>query len=237
MSLNTTALKGGSSGSTPDLSTSISWKSNYLEGDVVAMFNLVEDEQPRAPVTLPRLGWLDKAPVEDKKEIAARFAEQRTIRAGIEAWQAITKAESFSGWKNIGAALAIGKAHALKITGANAAWGRNYSAAFAEWNRQHGFDRMASSVRSVAIELHEHIDQIESWRSTLPEWQRRRLIHPLSVIRRWRSATAQPKSADSVAKAAASWNRFVACMNSLPPDVALPLWKAAQAEAAAHLTG
>jgi hypothetical protein len=38
-------------------------------------------------------------------------------------------------WKIIGAALAIGKAHALRVTGANRAWGRNYSRAFCDWMR------------------------------------------------------------------------------------------------------
>jgi hypothetical protein len=33
------------------------------------------------------------------------------------------KAESFEGWRAIGAALAVGKALALRVTGANAAWG------------------------------------------------------------------------------------------------------------------
>ena len=49
---------------------------------------------------------------------------------------------------------------------------------------------MAKSVRSVAIELHENAAAIEVWRATLPEKQRRRLVHPLSNVRRWRAATA-----------------------------------------------
>jgi len=80
------------------------------------------------PVTLPELACL-KAPLDDaaeRREIAARFAEHRTVRAGM----AINKAESFEGWKAIGAALAVGKAHALRVTGANAAGGRNYSREF-----------------------------------------------------------------------------------------------------------
>jgi hypothetical protein len=46
-------------------------------------------------------------------------------------------------------------------------------------------DAMAKSVRSVAIELHENAKAIEAWRATLPERQRRRLVHPLSNVRRW----------------------------------------------------
>ena len=77
------------------------------------------------------------------------------IRAGIDAWQAINKAESFESWKAIGAALAISKRHALKVTSANGAWGRNYSREFGTWMKQHGFGSMRASDRSHAIELHE----------------------------------------------------------------------------------
>jgi hypothetical protein len=79
------------------------------------------------------------------------------------------------------------KAHALKVSAANRAWGRNYSREFGEWIRQHGFDKMPAATRSVAVELHEHADAITTWRDTLPERQRKRLVYPLSVTRRWRA--------------------------------------------------
>lgn len=89
--------------------------------------------------------------------------------AGRDAWQAIGRAESFEAWKSIGAALAIGKAAALKLTGANAAWGRNYSRAFHTWMAEHGFGDMRSSDRSHAIELHENLAEITAWRDSLPD--------------------------------------------------------------------
>jgi len=202
-----------------------------------------DEEKLQAPVTLPKLAWLNQAPLDNDdaeiKEAAARFAEQRIIRQGIEAWGAIAKAESFEGWKAIGKALQVGRDHALRVTGANAPMGRRYSKAFCEWTKRHHFDRMPKSTRSVAIELHENIEAIEQWRTTLTEKQRRRCVHPLSNVRRWRAATAQNKSSgtDSVSKAAAAWRRFVACMESLPPDQAAPLWQEAQARAVAHLIG
>jgi hypothetical protein len=51
---------------------------------------------------------------------------RRTDRA-IAVKTSIHESESFEGWAAIGAALAIGKAHALKVTGANAARGQHYS--------------------------------------------------------------------------------------------------------------
>jgi len=139
------------------------------------------DEREVPPISLPRLIFM--AGQDDPKEVAERMATTRTIRAGRDAWEEISRAESFESWKLIGKALAVGKAHALRVTGANAAWGQHYSREFGKWMKQHGFDKMAKSVRSVAIELHENAKAIEAWRA---ERQRKRLIHPLSNVRRWR---------------------------------------------------
>ena len=96
---------------------------------------------------------------------------------------------------------------------------------------------MAKSVRSVAIELHENAKAIEAWRATLPERQRRTLIHPLSNVRRWRAATTHNGKCpqDLERDALAAWRRFVSCVELLPPDQAAPFWQAAQAEAAVFL--
>ena len=199
------------------------------------------EERERHPVSLPKMVWLKSAAQGgDAKEAAMRFAEYRAIRAGREAWQAINRAKSFDGWRAIGAALAVGKHHALKITGANAAWGRNYSWEFSQWIKRHGFEKMAKSVRSVAIELHENAASIEAWRATLPERQRKRLVHPLSNVRRWRASLNHGNGkclTDLRRDAIAAWRRFVSCVSALPADQAAPLWQAALAEAAAMAHG
>jgi hypothetical protein len=190
------------------------------------------------PVTLPQLALDDHHIEIEAREAQARVAERRVVRKGLDAWREINRAESFEGWRAIGAALAVGKAHALRVTGANAAWGRNYSREFSQWMKQHGFDAMAKSVRSVAIELHENARAIEAWRATLPERQRRRLVHPLSNVRRWRAATGKYpalRTRDAKWEAEYHWRRFVACVQSLPADQAAPLWQAAHAQAAAAL--
>jgi hypothetical protein len=96
---------------------------------------------------------------------------------------------------------------------------------------------MAKSVRSVAIELHENIAAITAWRTTLSEKDRRRLVHPLSNVRRWRAATVhKTKCADDALKAAEiAWRRFTQLVAVLPPDQAAPLWQAAQAQAKTQL--
>jgi hypothetical protein len=182
------------------------------------------------PVTLPPLPWLETARQQDHeltKELKAQLAEHRIIRAGLDAWRLIHKAESFESWKAIGAALSVGRVFALRVTGANAPCGRNYSWTFSAWCKDNGFGGMAKSVRSVAIELHENIVAIEAWRATLPERERKRLIHPLSVTRRWRAHTQHNGGKcpqDLKRDAVAAWRRFLDCVKGLPADQAAPLW-------------
>ena len=192
------------------------------------------DEERPPPVTLPRIVL---PTIDEAEEIAARFREQRTVRAGIESWQAIGRANGFEAWKTIGAALAVGKAHALRVTGANQAWGRNYSRAFCEWIEAHRFEKMAPSVRSVAIDLHENVGAIEQWRSTLNEKDRRRLVHPLSNVRRWRQSLMQKPKPDAVKAAEIAWRRFVACVEALPREQAASFWQSVHVQTAVHLAG
>jgi hypothetical protein len=71
------------------------------------------DEEKRL-VTLPRFDLDDVDLQREAREAAERVSTQRVIRAGRDAWEAIGNAESFTAWKQIGAALAVGKAHALR---------------------------------------------------------------------------------------------------------------------------
>ena len=182
-----------------------------------------------APVTMPvvNLPPLDTETIEAETRQAQ--ARVRVIRAGRDAWEQINRSQSFSSWLAIGAALAIGKAHALKVTGANRAWGRSYSREFGEWIRKHDFAAMPAATRSVAVELHENAEAITAWRDTLPERQRKRLVHPLSVTRRWRASTAHNGKCpqDWKREAVASWRKFCACVTALPANEAQPLLRQA----------
>jgi hypothetical protein len=140
-----------------------------------------------------------------------------------------------------GSSLLIGKTRALRVTGSNAAWGRNYSKEFGKWMTEDHFDRMPKSTRSVAIELAENEQAITGWRNGLPERQRQRLIHPLSAPLAGRHAT-QPsdkspndfKRTDRtqfISDAMAAWRRFVLSVEVLPPDQQRQLWREAQARA------
>jgi hypothetical protein len=196
------------------------------------------EERQLVPVSLPRLVSLDgTAPEYDAEDRGEKFAEYRVIRRGIEAWEAIGKTQSFDNWVTVGRALLVGRKTALAQSGANSPAGQLYSKAFCAWAEQYGFTAMKASTRSVAIELAEHESEIRAWRSGLPSRQQRRLIHPLSVTRRWRAATQSNGKAprDIRREALHHWRRFVGCLRSLPAGEVVSLWEAAFAEAEAAL--
>jgi hypothetical protein len=187
------------------------------------------------PPTLPVFQLADIDIEFEAKDAAARVAERKLVRRARDAWDAIHKSESVEGWAAIGGGLAIGKRHALKVTGANAAWGRNYSREFGIWMKAHGFGSMRPSDRSYAIELHENYAVITAWRATLPDKQRRRLRGAQQNVKRWRRESEQPARRDDVARALAAWRHFCTCMQMLTRSQAGEIWRAVSAEAAARI--
>jgi hypothetical protein len=134
------------------------------------------DNRPPAPVTLPALESL-KAPLVDdgaeRREVADKFAEYRTVRAGVECWQAISTVNTFEAWTKIGKSLQVGRNHALRATGANRPAGQIYCKAFSAWITKHGFNGIEKTVRSAALDLVEHLAEIEAWRLRLGEKRQR----------------------------------------------------------------
>jgi hypothetical protein len=123
-------------------------------------------EASRRPITMPVFAIPDVIDTErEQKEAARRFVEFRIVKDGLARWQTITDANSFESWKRIGAALLIGKTHAMAVTRANAPWGSAYSREFGVWLAQHGFGRMPGPTRSLAITLAEHEQEITAWRN------------------------------------------------------------------------
>ncbi len=99
--------------------------------------------------------------------------------------------------------------------------GLRYSRVFSEWARDNGFANMPKSIRSHALQLFEHADEISTWRARLPEKERRRLSG-LQNLHRWRWAIQQATENEShglsLAAARAAWRRFVSCARALPPE-------------------
>lgn len=185
---------------------------------------LPERPQPSMPaLNLPDID-------DDGEEIQARVLERRCIRQGVEAWRLTQKSASYDNWKAIGLALRIGRDVATRATGVTT--GRHYAKVFCDWADQYGFAGMHKSDRWAAVDLAENTEDIETWRTTLSEKDRRRLTHPLSNLRAWRRETGQTKTkcTDAALKAAEiAWRRFISLVEALPPDQAKPLVEQARA--------
>jgi hypothetical protein len=76
--------------------------------------NSWSEQRTIAPITLPRLSFAADPPPDDSAVKTEEIIKIRIIRAGRDAWDEITKADSFDAWERIGAALAIGKQHACQ---------------------------------------------------------------------------------------------------------------------------
>lgn len=193
--------------------------------------------RPILPVTLPKIALPDldrEALADEARAVAARLMEIRTVRRGRDAWEAVAKVETLDQWKAITAALIIGRDHALRVSGAEAPNGRRYTVALTDWLKQNfGSRPMPKAQRYWCLRFHANLPAIEQWLQSVPERERQKLINPLSVVRKWRRATAPQANRDALHDAQVAWRRFVACAKMLPPDQAAPLWQAALAEVAA----
>jgi hypothetical protein len=200
-----------------------------IEVQLWRRLNEFGDELPRRPISLPifRLPPVDLEA--EAAEAAAIIAERKVIRTGLDAWCAIGKSNSFEAWLAIGRALCIGKAWALHMAHTNAAWGSAYSRLFGQWMAKHGFGTMNKHTRSWALMLFENANEIERWRSGLPEKERRRLRHPQSVVRKWRQSCITRGNghrcpADLKRCALTAWRRFLIYLEALPPPDRAELW-------------
>jgi hypothetical protein len=170
------------------------------------------------PVTLPvfSLPPLDDDDAETK-EAAARFFRHRTIRLGAEAWQAASadKSHSFEAYKIIGAALLIGRDHAMRTVGVNTPHGRRYSAAFRQWMKGFGFGDMPDTTRKHIVMLVDNAAAIEAWRAALPQCERDRIGNAQHMVRRWQASlkNGHGKCLAYVRRdAIADWKKFLACV-------------------------
>jgi hypothetical protein len=193
--------------------------------------NSYGEEAPLArPITLAILRLPDIDTEAEAAEAAARVAERKTIRAGLDAWRAIGKAESFENWKLIGAALAVGKRRALSVTGANDTSSRAYIKTFSRWLVQNSFDAMPRMTRTWAIALYENTAAIEQLRSALSEKERRRLRDPQSIVRAWRrfcmtNGNSHRSVVDLRRYALTAWRRFLVYVEALPPADRAMVWQ------------
>jgi len=116
--------------------------------------------------------------------------EQSTILHGQEAWRRLGRDHTWEDWRQVGAALLIGRSGAMREAAVNRPAGRRYNVVFAAWLKKCGFENLDKADRSRLLAVMDHLHEIETWRATLTPAQRLRLNHPSAVFRKWKSANA-----------------------------------------------
>jgi hypothetical protein len=101
--------------------------------------------------------------------------------------------QGYSYWLDVGMAIEVGRAEAMKSSGASKPEGRGFCRDFGLWlDKFSKFRKLNSATRSHLHEIITNRDAIERWRSTLTEGERLRLNFPETVLRRWKKATQVP---------------------------------------------
>jgi len=123
--------------------------------------------------------------------------EQSTILHGQEAWRRLGRDHTWEDWRQVGAALLIGRSGAMREAAVNRPAGRRYNVVFAAWLKKCGFENLDKADRSRLLAVMDHLHEIETWRATLTPTQRLRLNHPSAVFRNWKSANAISQNQNS----------------------------------------
>jgi hypothetical protein len=122
---------------------------------------------------------------------------QATILRAQQAWHRLRHAQTWEDWKEVGAALLIGRSGVMHDVSVNRPIGRRYNAAFATWLKKFDFENLDKADRSRLFGVMDHLQDIEAWRATLTPSERLRLNHPSAVWRKWKSAHANAQNQDS----------------------------------------
>jgi hypothetical protein len=133
---------------------------------------LIYPDSVRPPPTLPDAASLLK--------MGLRLTEQEltVIRMGMAIHSAAKQPKlTWTGWRHIAVALAIGSDHAQKASA-----GRldtpDYRRVMGEFLRNTGFVFLNKDDRAAAVRLLSHWDEIDAWRSGLPPSRQQALNNP-----------------------------------------------------------
>jgi hypothetical protein len=120
-----------------------------------------------------------------------------TIAEGRAAWAQIRQRclSTWTNWLSVGHALIAGRNAVIRETGCNRPYGGKYNQAMGEWLKANGFETINTQERYSAIKCAESETEIEAWRETLNDVQRRRYQSANANLNYWKRATRPAKPA------------------------------------------
>lgn len=139
------------------------------------------------------------APESGKSETNTAMADDgiELVTIARDAWVKVVH-QTWDGWLAVGRAYQHGSRLAMHVAGSNRPFGRGYQRAFSAWATRTGFDVIAldAPTRSALAAILDHLEDVETWRATIPQNKRLRLNHPTTVLKAWRAAT-RPRDANA----------------------------------------
>jgi hypothetical protein len=136
------------------------------------------------------------------------------VADGAKAWAKISKATTFEAWKAISLAVAIGRQAAMSEAKVNGPRGKRYARIFGGWLNDNGFAATSFHVRTACYSFADHMQEIETWRASLPEAHRENQNNVEVCLRNWRKSTkpaSPPRRRITLQQAASGHDRpFVA---------------------------
>jgi hypothetical protein len=112
------------------------------------------------------------------------------IQAAQEAAHRLTAGQSWDDWKAVGRALQVVRTQAMAEARTNKPEGKHYAAAFGRLLSDAKLDKLVGgnehkALRSRLLDLIDHIDDVEKWRSVLPLNRRLELNYPRTIWQHW----------------------------------------------------
>jgi hypothetical protein len=119
------------------------------------------------------------------------------IAEGRAAWAQIRQRalSTWTNWLSVGHALIAGRNAVMRQTGSNRPFGGKYNQAMGVWLKANGFETINTQERYSAIKCAESETEIEAWRETLNDVQRRRYQSANANLNYWKRATRPTKPA------------------------------------------
>ena len=125
-----------------------------------------------------------------------RPADNQLAHNAMLSWGRIKRAQSrtWAEWMTIGEGLLAGRTWAMQKAGTNEPHGKGYALSFNEWLRDWKLNDLNRTDRAKLLQLMEELPEVEEWRASLTEHERRNLNNPTSIWRKWKAFGRRKRS-------------------------------------------
>ena len=116
-------------------------------------------------------------------------SEARKEKLAEEADERIKSGSHWRDWMFLADGLAAGQARAMRESGTNRPYGRDFTRRMGLWLKERPWaSRHDTGTRSNMLWCVDHRSEVEAWRETLPQNERDKINHPTTLRRKFEAA-------------------------------------------------